>query len=70
MDNPNSETPTTNEIIFYAECDTPHWFGLNFPDLDVTHQLPFLTEDELNQPTPKITIDLAPGDYGIGGEKS
>jgi hypothetical protein len=55
----SNEVPTN-------DCDTPHWFGLKFPGLDVPHQLPFLTEDDLGQLVPKITIELRSGQYGIG----
>jgi hypothetical protein len=69
MDHSDSHAHHPDDIIQFVECDTPHWYGLKFADLDVPHQLPFLTEAELAQATPKITIDLAPGHYGIGGEQ-
>ena len=52
-----------------VERETPRWLGLKFSDLDVPRQLPYLTEAELNQATPKLTIPLRPGVFGIGGDQ-
>lgn len=66
---PNPQLPeATLRSSLGAETDTLHWYGLKFPDLDVPHQVPFLTAEELGQATPKLTIELAPGEYGIAAE--
>lgn len=37
--------------------DCSHWYGLKFPDLDTPHWLPYLTEVELGQASPKLTME-------------
>lgn len=50
--------PRPSRVSAREETDTPHWYGLKFPDLDCPHWLPYLTAEELGRDSPKLALPI------------